>query len=298
MHTEERDNAQGKDLHGPMIPSPPISPVPPFILLIDADNTPVDRFSHIMQQIEAWGIPTIRRVYGNQETLLGQKWKDLCLYYALRLCVHIGISGAKNATDIALTVDAMDLLWQHADRSPQFCLVTGDQDFTALVLRLRSQGCKVYGIGRTTKAEALAKVCTRFLPIEQFTSPLTSSPQGDQQEQQLAPAPKPAPAQKQPQTQPKKLQIPKESKVPMNVKHLLTQAAETIGEEKNLEWILVSQLGSRLKQLDEQFQAKNYGYKNLQELIKSQTELFECRLQGAHLEVHVLKKPKKNRKKK
>jgi uncharacterized LabA/DUF88 family protein len=126
-----------------------------YSLLVDADNTSVDLFPQIMQKIEAWGTMTIRRVYGNQETLLSQKWKDLCLHYALQPIPHIGISGAKNATDIALTVDAMDVLWLYKETITSFCLVTGDQDFTALVLRLRSQGCKVYCIGKPSKAEAL-----------------------------------------------------------------------------------------------------------------------------------------------
>lgn len=57
-----------------------------FALLIDADNTSIDLFPRIIQQVEVWGTVTIRRVYGNQETLLGQKWKDLCLRYALQPC--------------------------------------------------------------------------------------------------------------------------------------------------------------------------------------------------------------------
>jgi len=143
--------------------------LPSFALLIEADNTSIELFPMIMNQVEIWGSVTLRRAYGNQETLLSQKWKELCLLYALQPMGHIGISGVKNATDIALTVDAMDLLHTQAIRC--FCLVTGDQDFTALVLRLRSYGCQVYCIGKPSKADALAEVCTGFVPVETPSSP-------------------------------------------------------------------------------------------------------------------------------
>src|SRR5205807_2530924 len=117
-----------------------------------------DLFPQIIKRAERWGKITVRQVYGNQETLQGRKWKDLCLRYALQPVPHVAISGAKNATDIALTVGAMDLL--HYNDVTTFCLVTGDQDFTPLVLRLRNQDCLVYCIGRPAKSEALSKVCT------------------------------------------------------------------------------------------------------------------------------------------
>ncbi|HEU5379367.1 MAG TPA: NYN domain-containing protein [Ktedonobacteraceae bacterium] len=145
---------------------------PPFAFLIDVDNTGVESFPEIVKKAETLGIPTLRRAYGNQEALLGQKWKDLCLQYAVQPMVHLGISGVKNATDIALVVDAMDLF--HTQEIRHFCLVTGDQDFTALVLRLRSYGCQVYGIGKPSKA--LAKVCTAFFPLEELLASISGAP--------------------------------------------------------------------------------------------------------------------------
>jgi hypothetical protein len=221
-----------------------------FALLIDADNTSVELFPTIMKQVETWGRVTLRRAYGNQETLLGQKWKDLCLLYALQPMVHIGISGVKNATDIALTVDAMDLLHTQAIRV--FCLVTGDQDFTALVLRLRSYGCQVYCIGKPSKADALAKVCTDFVPGEGQVS---------------------FPAKK--------------SLLDSALTLLLLQAMEELMKEKQLEWVPVPHLGSRLKRLDGTYTAKAYGYKSTPALCQARTDLFETRLSGGHLEVRL-----------
>lgn len=248
-----------------------------FALLVDADNTSADLFPQIMHKVEAWGTITIRRVYGNQETLLGQKWKELCLHYALQPILHLGISGAKNATDIALTVDAMDLLWLYKETLTSFCLVTGDQDFTALVLRLRNQGCKVYCIGKPSKAEALAKVCTEFLSVEHMSVPVAPL-------QQTAPAQATVKAQKK--AQPTKTETKKSHLDPV-LTQLLTQAAEKIMEDKHVEWVSLPHLGSCLKQLNTKFQAKTYGYKSLPELIKSRTDLFESRPQGKHLEVRL-----------
>ncbi|HEU5377210.1 MAG TPA: NYN domain-containing protein [Ktedonobacteraceae bacterium] len=108
----------------------------PFALLIDADNTEIELVPIVIKKAEVWGELILRRAYGNQEALLSQKWKNLCLQYALQPIPHLEISGAKNATDIALAIDAIDLL--HTQGIRRFCLVTGDQGFTSLVLRLRS----------------------------------------------------------------------------------------------------------------------------------------------------------------
>src|SRR6266852_1066733 len=192
-------------------------------LLIDADNTSVDLFPQIMKEVEAWGKITMRRVYGNQETLLSQKWKDLCLQYALQPIPHVGISGAKNATDIALTVDAMDLLYKEAPTS--FCLVTGDQDFTALVLRLRSQGYAVYCIGRPSKADALTKVCTQFLSLEQFAPSASSSKKTAKAGTKEAKAVSSAPLKTG------------TSHLDQALTELLTTTVTNLGKAKQLEWI-------------------------------------------------------------
>lgn len=249
----------------------------------------------MMQQVENWGMITIRRVYGNEETLRGQRWKELCLTYALQPIPHIGISGAKNATDIALTVDAMDLLWHYRADKPHFCLITGDQDFTALVLRLRNQGCNVYCIGRTTKAEALAKVCTQFLPIEHVSTPIIL-PLQEEQHLQSTHIQKPLPVSKKEPPQTKKTKKSQKEELDATLTKLLRQTAEKIRAEKKVEWIALSHFGSKLKQLHGQFQAKTYGYKNLHELIESQTDLFEKRQLGMHLELRLKEQTKKKKK--
>jgi len=252
----------------------PASPTPSSLaLLIDADNTPADLVPAIMKQVEAIGLPTIRRVHGNEETLRSQRWKDLCLQYALQPVLHLGITGVKNATDIALTVDAMDLLYKESPTS--FCLVTGDQDFTALVLRLRSQGYAVYCIGRPSKADALTKVCTQFLSLEQFAPSASSSKKTAKAGTKEAKAVSSAPLKTG------------TSHLDQALTELLTTTVTNLGKEKQLEWISLSLLGSTLKRLNPKFQAKTYGYKHLPELVKTRTDLLEIRKQGTHLEVRL-----------
>ncbi len=243
-------------------------------LLIDADNIPPDIFPQIMQKVEELGNATIRRVYGNTETLLNSKWKDFCLHYALQPMHHVGISGAKNATDIALTVDAMDILLLHKEPITRFCLVTSDQDFTALVLRLRSQGCQVYCIGKPSKADALPKVCTEFISIEQFSKPTMLS---EETVKEVESVPKST------------LQKTGKPEHDAALTKLLRSAATKIMTEKKLEWVSVPRLGSGLKLLDEQFKAKTYGYKNLPELVRVRDDIFDIRKQGDHLEVRLKK---------
>lgn len=274
------EQAKGGDVTDPARSIPHHIPVSSLALLIDADNTATELFPDIMKKTEIWGNITLRRAYGNQETLLGQKWKDLCLQYALQPMLHLGISGVKNATDIALAVDAMELF--HTQSITTFCLVTGDQDFTPLVLRLRSYGCQVYCIGKPSKADALAKVCTAFLPVGHLVE-LGSIKEKTKAKAVLAEEKTKA---KLKQPQPKK---PTGSKSHMDaaLTQLLMQAAADLMRDKNLEWVSIPQLGSRLHQLDAKFAAKTYGQKNLPALCKVRTDLFECRPKGSHLEVRL-----------
>ncbi len=225
-----------------------------------------------MQQIELWGKPTLRWVYGNQSTLQSQKWKEWCLRYALQPVHHIALNGAKNATDIALTVQAVDLSWQYKSSIVSFCLVTGDQDFTALVLRLRSQGCNVYCIGKPTKSEALAKVCTEFISTDQFAG--ASAPKTPSTE---------IPSKKAPTSE----MSPQKKKRDPQLTELLTQAAQNMLRDKKLEWVTTSRLAGALKLLHPAFQAKTYGFKNLPELLQTCTDIFEIRKPGDHLEVRL-----------
>jgi len=239
-------------------------------LLIDADNTPPDMFPYIMKRVARLGKVTIRRVYGNTETLISPKWKKVCLRYALQPVHHVGVSGVKNATDIALTVDAMDILYKEG--ITKFCLITGDQDFTALILRLRSGGHEVFCIGRPSKSESLTKACTEFISLEQLAPPISvlkKIAKAVQKELHLTTS-----DAKKPHTDAALIK-------------LLQVATKKVMDKKHVECVLVSQLGSSLKQLDPQFTAKTYGQKSLPELVKTRTDIFDVRNEGNQLAVRL-----------
>lgn len=147
----------------------------------------------------------------------------------------------------------MDLLWLYRETIAGFCLVTGDQDFTALVLRLRNQGSKVYCIGKPSKAEALAKVCTEFLLVEQLSVPVAYPLQKKMSAQKPA---KPEKKVWQTKTDANK------SHLDPALTRLLTQAATKIMEEKSVEWVSLPHLGSCLKQLDAGFSSSSVSSSN------------------------------------
>jgi hypothetical protein len=254
--------------------------VAPVALLIDGDNISPDLIAPILAEAGKFGGVLIRRVYGNWSSPTMHSWKNVALHYALQPVHSSPIVAGKNAADIALVIDAMDLL--HHDHIERFCLVTGDSDYTALVLRLRAAGCLVVGIGNPTTPTALMRACTVFVSTQQLLpapSPSKSSP--------LAASPPPterASSSSQAST------IKERSLADLVT--LLTEAYEEAVQGKQTEWVLISRLGVGLKKLAPDFQTKSYGYKDLSSLVLARTDLFENRRQnskGKQLEVRLRK---------
>ncbi len=256
------------------------SPVAPVALLIDGDTIPTDLVAPILAEAGKFGGVIIRRVYGNWTSPAMHVWRNAALHYALQP-VHVSptVMG-KNAADIALVIDAMDLL--HRDHIERFCLVTGDSDYTALALRLRAAGALVIGIGKPTTPTALMRACTVFLST-----------------QELLPAPSPAKAaplaaSPQPAERASSSPLAATGKEPAlaDLVTLLADAYQEAAQGKQAEWVLISRLGVGLKKLAPDFQTKSYGYKDLSSLVLARTDLFENRRQnskGKQLEVRLRK---------
>ncbi|MDQ2716033.1 MAG: NYN domain-containing protein [Chloroflexota bacterium] len=248
------------------------SPVAPVALLIDGDNISSDLIAHILVEAGKFGGVTIRRVYGNWGSPSMQPWKNVTTHYALQQVHSAQIATGKNAADIALVIDAMDLLYR--DQIERFCLVTSDSDYTALALRLRAAGCLIVGIGRPTTPPALMQACTVFVPTDQLTPAISVS--------------KPTVASERASSSPPG--VPTKLKPNTDLTALLTNAYGEATKGKGTEWVLISRLGLGLKKLDPAFTTKSYGYKDLSSLVKSRTDLFETRQQntkGGQLEVRV-----------
>jgi hypothetical protein len=133
-------------------------------VLIDADNVSHQNIKGMMEEIARYGNPTIKRIYGDWTRPNLGGWKPLLLDYAINPVQQFGYTTGKNATDSALIIDAMDILY--SERADGFCLVSSDSDFTRLAMRLREAGMKVYGIGEQKTPNSFIAACDKFIYLE------------------------------------------------------------------------------------------------------------------------------------
>lgn len=144
-------------------------------LLIDADNSPASRIDKVLAEISTYGVANIRRAYGNWKSPHLASWEKQLHEYAIRPIQQFDYAKGKNATDMAMTIDAMDLM--HSERIDSFGIVSSDADFTPLVMRLLANGHKVFGFGEKKTPEPFVNACSKFLFLEQLgVSTLDSQP--------------------------------------------------------------------------------------------------------------------------
>ena len=145
------------------------TPQPRIALLIDADNAPAEKVDDILTELSTLGEISIRRIYGNWTKPHLSGWQSKLLDYALRPMQQFDYAKGKNATDMAMTVDAMELLY--TERPNAFGIVSSDCDFTPLVMHLRAKGVQVYGFGADQTPKAFVNACSRFLYLESLGGP-------------------------------------------------------------------------------------------------------------------------------
>ncbi|MGJ8641258.1 MAG: NYN domain-containing protein [Opitutaceae bacterium] len=134
-------------------------------LLIDADNSPSAKIDFITSELATYGVVNIRKAYGNWNKRALKGWADILHEYAIQPIQHFDLVKGKNATDMALLIDAMDILYTKDIQI--FCLVSSDCDFTPLIMRLREDGKKVIGIGGQNTPSPFISSCTKFLYLEE-----------------------------------------------------------------------------------------------------------------------------------
>lgn len=140
-----------------------------FAVLIDADNTSPRIAAGLFEEIAKFGEPSVRRIYGDFSSPRLRAWADLLQKYAIDPYQQFAYTSGKNASDIALVIDAMDLL--HSRRFDGFVLVSSDSDFTRLAARIREQGLDVYGFGEQKTPESFRRACKRFIYTENLLPP-------------------------------------------------------------------------------------------------------------------------------
>ncbi len=214
-------------------------------LLIDADNAPAAKIDFIIAELASYGVVNIRRAYGNwkKQGLIG--WEKVLHEYAIQPVQHFDITKGKNATDMALLIDAMDILYTKSVET--FCLVSSDCDFTPLVHRLRADGKHVIGFGGKQTPEAFVASCTHFLFLD---------------EEEKARSEK-----KDVTTTANKL------KQDTRLMTVLRNAVEAAADEDG--WARLGPIGSHISNQGS-FDSRNYGFSKLSDLI-SAIDLFEVK---------------------
>lgn len=226
---------------------------PLYAVLIDADNIPAKFAGAILKEITSLGEPALRRVYGDWSSGRLDRWSKEVRELGLVAHQETANTVGKNASDIGLVIDAMDIL--HTGRFDGFVLVSSDSDFTALANRIREQGMDVIGIGEAKAPESLRNVCNRFILIENIVEDVAPAARGE-----------PAPAK----------QAPKEA-VP-----LILKAMEKIAQDD--EWYELGKLGQTITAASPDFDARTYGKRKLSDLI-AELKRFETKREGHHLYV-------------
>jgi uncharacterized LabA/DUF88 family protein len=223
-------------------------------ILIDGDNAQPSLIEKMLSEASKYGIITIRRIYGDWTTSNMGGWKDTLQTHAIQPIQQFRYTIGKNATDSAMIIDAMDLLY--SGTVDAFCLVSSDSDYTRLATRIREKGFFVMGIGQKKTPRAFVNACDVFV----YTENLVPHKQA-----------------KKRISHKKESKETVESKEPSqpDVDHLLKDAFENAVQEDG--WAFLGTLGHHLRQLDPGFDVRTYGYSQLASLIRSKAKLFEVK---------------------
>lgn len=241
---------------------------PRLAVLIDADNIPARHIEAILDEIAALGEPSVRRIYGDWSSSALSQWKEKSRSLGLVMHQQSANTKGKNASDIGLVIDAMDIL--HAGKVDGFVLVSSDSDFTRLASRIREDGLQVIGVGEEKTPESLRKVCNRFLFIENIAA--TAEP---------APSTETVPGSR-PQTRASRTAEPAPPKSPPSMAIPMVLAAmKKIGIEEDA--YSLGQLGQVLTQLFPDFDSRSYGSARLSDLLKRTGRFDVQKGEGNHL---------------
>ncbi|MGM0585390.1 MAG: NYN domain-containing protein [Pseudomonadota bacterium] len=225
-------------------------PLPRLAVLIDADNTPPRVAEGLFLEIAKIGEASVRRIYGDFSDDRLRGWSKILAQHAIIPHQNFAYTQGKNSADIALVIDAMDLL--HAGRFDAFCLVSSDSDFTRLASRIREQGVDVYGFGQRKTPEAFRQACRRFIYIENLMEPAASESAGNGEAAAAGNGEEKAPTSR--------------PEAPSRAVPLIRQAMEGMQDEDG--WVSLGVIGQRLGNLAPDFDSRTYGSAKLSDLIR------------------------------
>ena len=229
-------------------------------LLIDADNISEKYIRSILDEISLYGSPTYKRIYGDWTTPQMSKWKPVLLEHSITPIQQYRYTVGKNATDSAMIIDAMDILY--SGKVDGFCLASSDSDFTRLAARLREAGMFVLGMGEKKTPAPFKAACETFKYLEV----LAAGPELEEEDTKKA---EPHKDEVRPKAE-KELET-----VVAGMKELCESIRQIITQNSDEEgWTYLSQIGTMLGRLYPDFDPRNYGYSKLHKLIED-TGMFE-----------------------
>lgn len=218
-------------------------------VLIDGDNIPSAHVKEMMEEIAKYGNPTIKRIYGDWTKPHLSKWKNLLLENAITPIQQYGYTTGKNATDSAMIIDAMDILY--SEKVNGFCLVSSDSDFTRLATRLREAGMHVIGIGEKKTPEPFIVACDRFIYIEILKGRSKESENDNDNNPSASKAEKKSGV----------------DKITPKVIRLISKTISDLADDDG--WAFLGDVGSLLQKKQPNFDSRNYGFEKLTPLINS-----------------------------
>ncbi len=235
-------------------------------LLIDADNAPASKIEAIVSEIAKYGVANIRKAYGNWKSPNLKAWEECLHEYAIRPVQQFDYTKGKNATDAAMIIDAMDLLY--TQRLDAFAIVSSDCDFTPLVMRILTNGLKVYGFGEKKTPLPFVYACSTFLYLESIDQ-IENSEEATQNSTSVK-------------------KTGKELKQDAKLISLLRSAISSTIDDDG--WSSLAEIGGHIKN-QASFDSRNYGYAKLSSLFEA-IDLFE--IERKNRAIYVRNKQKKS----
>lgn len=214
-------------------------------VLIDADNAQPSIVEGLLAEIAKYGTANVKRIYGDWTGSHLRSWKEVLLLHSIQPIQQFRYTVGKNATDAAMIIDAMDLLY--TNKFDGFCIVSSDSDFTKLASRIRESGLVVYGFGEKKTPEPFVSACDKFIYTEVLTS-------------------------KEDDTLSIKRKSTNALKQDTKLVNLLRNAVEASSDDSG--WAHLAPMGSTIAKQAPEFDPRNYGYKKLGELVAA-TKLFQ-----------------------
>jgi len=229
---------------------------PRLAVLIDAENASPKIAEALFTEIAALGEASARRIYGDFASPQMTGWTKVLARFAIQPQQNFANTKGKNSGDIALVIDAMDLL--HSGRFDGFCLVSSDADFTRLASRIREEGIDVYGFGEQKTPESFRQACTRFIYTENLTLPTEAGEDRAHASERA------------------EVQIKRK---PAEAARLIAAVIADMDEDGD-GWIAVGGIGHRLRNAYPDFDQRTYGHAKLSDLIRA-TGRFEVQTNSA-----------------